>query len=190
MTMESDKILIVDDEKSVIEALKRAFLDDPYEILSAEDAIQGLALLSANKVKVVISDEMMPGVSGAEFLARVSKNYPGVVRIMLTGHASLKAAIQAINQGEIYRFFTKPWDDFDLRFAVKTAIEKYDLEEENRRLLEIIKKQAFNLKMLEKEFPGISKLEYDEHGRIIADDVGEDEIEKIVASLEKDFGSV
>lgn len=187
--MEPSNILIVDDEKSVIEALKRAFMEDPYQVFSAEDAIEGLAVLSTNKIKVVISDEMMPGISGAEFLARVSKNYPGVVRIMLTGHASLKAAIQAINKGEIYRFFTKPWDDFELRFAVKSAVEKYDLEDENRRLLEIIKKQAFNLKLLEKEFPGISKLEYDDHGRIIVQDVGDDEIEKIVEALEKDYGS-
>ena len=106
---------------------------------------------------------------------------------MLTGHASLDAAIKAINRGEIYRFFTKPWDDFELRFAVKSAVEKYDLEEENRRLLDIVKKQALNMKLLEKEFPGITQLEYDEKGRIIIQDVPDGEIAQIVAELEREY---
>jgi two-component system, probable response regulator PhcQ len=123
---------------------------------------------------------------GAEFLARVSDRFPHVVRIMLTGHASLDAAIKAINKGAIYRFFTKPWDDFELRFAVKSAIEKYDLEEENRRLLDIVRKQAINLKLLEKEFPGITQLEYDEKGRILVQDVQDGEIDRIIAQLESE----
>jgi DNA-binding NtrC family response regulator len=131
---------------------------------------------------------MMPGMSGAEFLAMVRSRFPHVIRIMLTGHASLNAAIKAINKGEIYRFFTKPWDDFELRFAVKSSIEKYDLGEENRRLLSIVRQQALNLKLLEKEFPGITELEYDEKGRIIIQDVPNSEIEQIVAELEKDYG--
>ena len=132
---------------------------------------------------------MMPGMSGADFLAKVSSRFPSVVRIMLTGHASLSAAIRAINNGEIYRFFTKPWDDFELRFAVKSAVEKYDLEEENRRLLDIVKKQALNMKLLEKEFPGITQLEYDEKGRIIIQDVPDGEIAQIMAELEGEYSA-
>ncbi|HMK55047.1 MAG TPA: response regulator [Dissulfurispiraceae bacterium] len=187
--MQTSNILIVDDEKSVLEALKRSFIDDPYEIHSAQSAEEGLRLLSAMKTKVVISDEMMPGMSGADFLAKVSSNFPRVIRIMLTGHASLAAAVKAINKGEIYRFFTKPWDDFELRFAVKTAVEKFDLEEENSRLLETIKKQALNLKLIEKEFPGITQLEYDRKGRIVVRDVSDDDVELILAQLEKEYGS-
>jgi FixJ family two-component response regulator len=107
--------------------------------------------------------------------------------MMLTGHASLASAIKAINKGEIYRFFTKPWDDFELRFAIKSAIEKFDLEEENRRLLDIVRKQALNLKLLEKEFPGITELEYDEKGRIIIQDVSDEEVVQIMAQLEKEY---
>lgn len=187
--METSNILIVDDERSVIEALKRSFLDDPYHIYPAESAAEGLAILSTHKIKVVISDEMMPVMSGADFLARVSVRFPNVVRIMLTGQASLSAAMKAINKGEIYRFFTKPWDDFELRFAVKSAVEKFDLEEENRKLIEIVRKQALNIKLIEREFPGITQLEYDEKGRIIAQDVSDEEVEQIMAQLEKEFES-
>lgn len=187
--MQTSNILIVDDEKSVLEALKRSFIDDPYEVYSAGSAAEGLDVLSVKKIKVVISDEMMPGMSGADFLSRVSSRFPDVVRIMLTGHASLAAAIKAINKGEIYRFFTKPWDDFELRFAVRSAVEKFDLEEENRRLLDIVRKQALNLKLIEREFPGITELEYDEKGRILIQDVPDEEVERIVAQLEKEYGS-
>jgi len=185
--METSNILIVDDEPSVIQALKRSFLDDPYNVYTAISATEGLEILAANEIKVVISDEMMPGMAGADFLAKVSGCFPAVVRIMLTGQASLSAAIKAINKGEIYRFFTKPWDDFELRFAVKSAVEKYDLEEENRRLLEIVKKQSLNMKLLEKEYPGITQLEYDEKGRIIIQDVPDEEIARIVAELDIEY---
>ncbi len=185
--MDLSNILIVDDEPGVIDALKRSFIDDPYQVHSAQNGNDGLSILAAHKIKVVISDEMMPGMSGAEFLSKVSTNFPDTVRIMLTGHASLSAAIKTINKGEIYRFFTKPWDDFELRFAVKSAVEKYDLEEENRRLLNIVKKQALNLKLLEKEFPGITELEYDEKGRILVRDIPDTEIDLIVAELEERY---
>jgi two-component system, probable response regulator PhcQ len=185
--MEMSNILIVDDEPSVIKALKRSFLDDPYKVYSAISATEGLGILSANEIKVVISDEGMPGMSGADFLAKVRSHFPAVVRIMLTGHASLDAAMKAINKGEIYRFFTKPWDDLELRFAVTSAVEKFDLEKENHRLLDIVRKQALNLKLIEQEFPGITQLEYDEKGRIIINDVSDQEVEIIVAQLAKEY---
>jgi two-component system, probable response regulator PhcQ len=181
--METSNILIVDDEQSVIEALKRSFLDDHYKVFSAIRAAEGLDILSKNEIKVVISDEMMPGLSGADFLAKVRSCFPTVVRIMLTGHASLDAAIKSINRGEIYRFFMKPWNDLELRFAVKSAVDKFDLEKENQRLLDIVRKQALNLKLIEKEFPGITQLEYDEKGRIIVSDVCDEEVEMLVAQL-------
>jgi two-component system, probable response regulator PhcQ len=183
--METNAILIVDDEPNIINALKRTFADDPYEVFSAENAADGMAFLSERKIKLVISDEMMPGMTGVEFLAQVKIRYPNIIRMMLTGHASLDAAIKAINMGAIYRFFTKPWNDLELRFSVKAGIDKYNLEEENRRLLRIIRKQAMNLKSLEKEFPGISRVKYDNKGCIIVDDVSDEEIEKIVSELDR-----
>ena len=171
--MAQDTILIVDDE--------------PYEICSAAGALEGIEILKNNPVKVVLSDEKMPDITGSEFLAMVREQFPDVIRIMLTGNASIDAAMKAINKGEIYRFFTKPWDDRELKFAVSAAVDKYNIEEENRRLLEIVKRQALNMKLLERQFPGITKLERDEKDRILLPDVSEQEMTRIMAKFDKEF---
>jgi DNA-binding NtrC family response regulator len=182
-----DSILIVDDEPNVISALTRVFIDEPYRIYSAGSASEAMEILKKHPVKVVISDEKMPEISGSEFLSMVREQFPHIIRIILTGHASIEAAMKAINEGEIYRFFTKPWNDMDIRFAVKAAIDKYNLEEENLRLLNIIRQQALNIKLLERQFPGISKLDRDKDGRIIVPDMSEDEVAQIVARCEREF---
>jgi DNA-binding NtrC family response regulator len=182
-----DNILIVDDEPNVISSLTRVFIDEPYQIYSANSALEAMEILKEYSVKVVISDEKMPEISGLEFLSMVREQFPYIIRIILTGYASIEAAIKAINEGEIYRFLTKPWDDMDIKFAVRDAIDKYNLEEENRRLLEIVRQQALNIKLLERQFPGISKLDRDKDGRIIVPDMSEDEIAQIVAQCEREF---
>jgi DNA-binding NtrC family response regulator len=178
-------ILIVDDESNVLSSIKRALEDEPYEVLTAKSGLEGLEVIRNRDIKVVISDEMMPGMSGSEFLAAVKKIFPDTIRIMLTGHASVEAAMDAVNNGEIYRFFAKPWDDFQLRLAIRSAIEKYDLEEENRQLLRTVRKQADELKMLEKKYPGISDLERDEEGNVVlkAFDDGEKDLSEIISEI-------
>jgi len=178
-------ILIVDDESNVLSSIKRALEDEPYEVLTAKSGLEGIEVIRNRDIKVVISDEMMPGMSGSEFLAAVKKIFPDTIRIMLTGHASVEAAMDAVNNGEIYRFFAKPWDDFQLRLAIRSAIEKYDLEEENRQLLRTVRKQADELKMLEKKYPGISDLERDEEGNVVlkAFDDGEKDLSEIISEI-------
>jgi DNA-binding NtrC family response regulator len=186
--MSEENLLIVDDEANVISALKRVFVDDPYRIYSANSALEGMDIIKNNRIKVIISDEKMPEITGAEFLSTVRRDYPNIVRIMLTGHASLEAAMKAINQGGIYRFFMKPWTELDLRFAVKSAFEKFDLEEENRRLLSIVKKQAVDLKLIEKQYPGIAQINRDEQGSILLPNISSEELSQIIAECEKEFG--
>jgi len=178
-------ILIVDDESNVLSSIKRALEDEPYEVLTAKSGLEGLEVIRNRDIKVVISDEMMPGMSGSEFLAAVKKIFPDTIRIMLTGHASVEAAMDAVNNGEIYRFFAKPWDDFQLRLAIRSAIEKYDLEEENRKLHRTVRKQGDELKMLEKKYPGISDLERDEEGNVVlkAFDDGEKDLSEIISEI-------
>lgn len=182
-----DAILCVDDEQHILDALRRAFFDLPVRVLVAKSAGEALALLKGEEVKIIISDERMPGMTGAELLETVRQEYPDTIRIMLTGHASLSAAISAINRGEIYRFLTKPWDDLELRFAVQAALEKYNLEAENRRLLAIVRQQALDLRLLERQYPGIAKMERDEQGRIIAADVSPEELAMLVQECERLF---
>jgi DNA-binding NtrC family response regulator len=174
-------ILLVDDEPNVISALERALLDEPYTIYTAESGEKGLDLLSRTKVKVIVSDERMPGMGGAEFLSMVKELYPPVVRIMLTGQASVESTMKAVNKGEIYRFLIKPWDDTELILSIRSAVEKYDMEEENRRLLRTIRRQSREIKMLEERFPGISSLRKDDTGSFILPDISDDELERIIA---------
>lgn len=168
-------ILLVDDEPSVITSITRALLDEDYIIHTARNGKEALELLKHHRVKVVLSDERMPGMSGAELLSTVKERYQGTIRMMLTGHASLEATMKAVNAGEIYRFFIKPWDDIELRLAIRSAMEKYDLEAENRRLLSTVKRQAVDLKLIEKKYPGISSLERDKEGAISLSDISEEE---------------
>ena len=123
--------------------------------------------LRRNKVKIIISDERMPGMSGADLLGIVKEDYPEVVRMMLTGHASVQAAMKAVNNGEIYRFFNKPWDNTELLLSTKNAMDKFNIEEENRKLLAKIRNYENSLKMLEKNYPGITKVEKDEDGGFV-----------------------
>lgn len=181
-----DTILLVDDEANVLSALTRALIDDPYEILTASGGLQALEVMEGKTIKAIISDERMVGLQGSELLAEVKRRSPNTVRILLTGHATLDAAVRAVNEGEIYRFFTKPWDDTQIRFALMSAIEKYNLEAENRRLLATVKDQAMEIKVLEKRYPGISRVEKDTQGTFVLPDIDDDEIARLIAECERE----
>lgn len=180
-----DHIMIVDDEENVLKALKRELMDEDYEIHAYIDAREALQKLKNHPIKVVISDERMPGMSGSEFLSLVSLRSPDTVRIMLTGQATIEAAMQAVNRGEIYRFFTKPWNSAELKMSIRSAIDKYDLEKENRRLLAIVRNQKEKLGELEDRHPGISSLERDESGAVVIPEISEEEMESLRRELLK-----
>lgn len=177
-------LLIVDDERNILEALKRALSDEPFEVVTAPGGAEGLALLETHPIKVVISDERMPGMSGADFLQLVRDRFPETVRIMLTGHASLEAAMRAVNYGDIYRFLTKPWNDLELIQTIRAAVEKHDMEMENQRLLRTVKRQASELNSIEERFPGITRLERDEQGFIVVEEASRQELSEILKEFE------
>lgn len=168
-----DSILIVDDDPNVLTALKRSLMDEPFIVYTAGGGGEGLEILKNNRIKLVISDEKMPGMSGSEFLTAVKKIFPETIRMILTGHASIEAAMNAVNSGEIYRFFSKPWNDVELKLSIRAAIEKYDLEEENRNLLKTVKRQASELKYLEEKYPGITDTKKDEEGNFILPEISD-----------------
>jgi DNA-binding NtrC family response regulator len=181
-----NRILLVDDESNVLSALKRALFDEPLDIDSVTSAEEALEIMKTEHFKVVVSDERMLGMQGAEFLSKVKAEHPDTIRIMLTGHATLEAAMKAVNEGEIYRFFAKPWDDQNLKFAIRSAIEKFDLEAENRRLLATVQQQSLEIKVLEKRYPGISRVEKDGMGMFVLPDLSEDDIKLMLAECEKE----
>lgn len=181
-----NSILLVDDEANVLSALTRALIDDPYEILTASGGVQALEIMADKTIKAIVSDERMVGMQGSELLAEVKRRSPHTVRILLTGHATIEAAMRAVNQGEIYRFFTKPWDDMQLRFALLSAVEKYDLQAENRRLLATVKDQAMEIKALERRYPGISRVEKDSSGTFMLPDIADGEIARLITECEQE----
>jgi two-component system probable response regulator PhcQ len=176
----NDTILLVDDEAHVLSALTRVLRNTAYQVLTASNGSQALEVMETTKIKIIVSDERMEGMQGSELLAEVRRRSPHSIRILLTGHATLEAAMRAVNEGEIYRFFTKPWDDNQLRFTLAAAIEKYDMEAENRRLLATVKNQAMEIKILERRYPGISRVERDDNGTFVLPDIPEDELTRIV----------
>ena len=120
-------LLLVDDDANILRALTRLLQRDGYRILTAGNAEEALELLAVNSIGVVISDQRMPGVSGVELLSRVRKLHPDAMRMVLSGYADLKAVIEAINSGAVYKFLTKPWDSDQLRASVSEAFQLYDL---------------------------------------------------------------
>ena len=155
-------ILVVDDEEPVRESLGSLLSREGYVVHKAASAEEGLALLKSESVQVVISDHNMPQMSGVEFLKLVRERHPQVVRIMLTGDPDPKTIIRSINEGEVYRFIRKPWDNTLLRVTVYFAFETVALEQENRRLVAALRRQLSFLRELEKDFPYLAALTRDE----------------------------
>ena len=137
--MASPTILIVDDEESVRVGLGHALRGAGYRLLFAPGPHAALQLLASESVDVVISDHLMPEMTGLDFLAVVRDRHPDTVRVMLTGHADADTAIQAINRDEVYRFLHKPCERDELRVTVHLALERRELERENRLLLALIR---------------------------------------------------
>jgi two-component system probable response regulator PhcQ len=138
----SHTILLVDDEPNVLDGLRRTLHKEPYEILTATSVVEAAELLENGGVDLIISDEEMPGMCGTEFLTRVARDYPEIVRIVLTGHPTLPTALRAINEGHVYQLFTKPCNEIDLAIAIRRALEQKDLQAKNRELLELTKQQS------------------------------------------------
>lgn len=132
---ERARILVVDDEEAILETMTFTFEGD-YEVLTASSSARALELLDARgPVAVVISDQRMPEMTGVQFLAEVFKRHPETVRIILTGFADMDAIINAINDGHVYAYITKPWEPEQLRQVVRSAALHYELTRENERLL-------------------------------------------------------
>jgi two-component system NtrC family sensor kinase len=149
---EPTRILCVDDEQNVLRSLTRLFLDDPYEILVAASGAEGLLILDrCGTVPVVISDYRMPGMNGVEFLSEVRKRWPETVRLVLSGYADTGALVSAINEGQIYRFVAKPWNEDELRVTVTNALERYDLGRKNRELTEELRRKNDELTTLNRD---------------------------------------
>jgi response regulator RpfG family c-di-GMP phosphodiesterase len=141
-------ILCVDDEPSILSALRRLFRARGFKVLVAESGQAGLTLLESENVDLVISDMRMPEMDGVVFLENVRQRWPHILRLLLTGYADITSIMGAINRGEIYRYIAKPWDDNDILLIVNGALERIALEKEKKRLEALIHRQNDELKAL------------------------------------------
>lgn len=116
-------LLIVDDEENVLRSLKRLLRRDGYAILTAPGGLAALDTMRRSPVDVVISDMLMPGMDGIEFLSAARGAHPAAVRIMLSAHLSVDVLMESINEAGVFKFFAKPWDDDALRQAVREAFD-------------------------------------------------------------------
>lgn len=129
--MNKQTILCVDDEVDNVDALERLFRKQ-FHVLKATSAKEGLSLLDQypEEIALIISDQRMPEMTGVEMLEQAQKKYPETIRILLTGYTDVESIIMAVNQGQIYRYLTKPWDPVDLLNTVEKAVEKFNLRKE------------------------------------------------------------
>lgn len=187
--MEKRTILFVDDEPNVTGGLKRSFYREPYTILSANSAKEAIEVLADKHVDVVVSDEQMPGMAGSELLAVVREKYPDTIRIILTGQATLEAAIRAINAGGVYRFFTKPCNEVDLKMTIRQALQQRELAAQGRRLLRECREQSALLEGIERANPGITHVVRDTRGAILLDADDSEDLDSLLKAMAR-FGGV
>jgi response regulator RpfG family c-di-GMP phosphodiesterase len=136
MSTHQHTVLCVDDEQSIINSIKRLVRKENYRLITANSGQEGLNLLAENDVQIVISDQRMPEMSGTEFLKQVKASYPHVLRIILSGYTEVDSITEAINEGSVYKFFLKPWNDHNLKLEIRQALEQYDLIQANKHLHE------------------------------------------------------
>jgi diguanylate cyclase (GGDEF)-like protein len=127
-------LLLLDDEANILASLKRLLRREGYTLLAAHSPAEAFDYLAGHRIGVIVSDQRMPEMTGTEFLRRVKELYPDTIRMVLSGYTDLQSVIEAVNEGSIYRFLTKPWDDDQLRAAIREAFEQQELAQENARL--------------------------------------------------------
>lgn len=139
-------VLCIDDEPSILSALRRLFRARGLQVKVAESGQAGLALLESEAFDLVISDMRMPEMDGVVFLEQVRQRWPDTMRLLLTGYADITSIMGAINRGEIYRYIAKPWDDNDIILIVRGALQQRAMAIEQRRLQALVQQQNEELK--------------------------------------------
>jgi DNA-binding NtrC family response regulator len=167
-------VLFVDDDRSILRMILRTLRGATFEILTAESASEALALMRQRRVDVVVSDIDMPRVSGIDLLKIVRREFPSALRMLLTGGATLDRALAAINEGEVHRFFTKPFNAELFDATMRDLAERVD---KLRRDGEIEARQGRRdelLRWVERVFPGTLDVVRDDRGRIVIEPLLED----------------
>lgn len=143
-------LLIIDDEPEILKALTRQFCRK-YNVFSATNAEEGFIIMEKENIQVVLSDQRMPGMTGVDFFSRIKTKYPDALKLILTGYSDIEAVIGAINDGQVFRYVTKPWNPDELETIIKEAFEKFELITKNRKLMHSLQDVNENLEKKVKE---------------------------------------
>ena len=127
-------ILVVDDEAEILHSLKGLLRRD-FEVHTAASGAEGVRILQERDVHLVMTDQRMPQMTGVEFLRQVKCQHPEAIRLIFTGYADIQAVIDAVNQGNVFRYVSKPWDPDELIAALHDAGREYDRLAEREHLL-------------------------------------------------------
>jgi DNA-binding NtrC family response regulator len=150
-----NNVLFLDDEESILNSLKRVFINESYGIVTTTNHKEALEIIGKENIKVVLSDQRMPEINGTEFLYKVKEKYPHPVRIIFTGFAEFSAAEDAINVSEVFRFISKPWDSNELKMIINQAIHQFDIVKENKEYFEMTRAKNKELEILNKKLKGM-----------------------------------
>ncbi len=145
-------ILLVDDEPEILFSL-RGLLRRDFDVHTAESGAEAMEILKQHSIHVILTDQRMPGMTGVQLLHRVQGEYPQAIRIVFTGYADIKAVIDAVNLGHIYRYITKPWDPDELLSVLRQACAAYDRLVEHQRLLTELRRYLAACMPLLQELP-------------------------------------
>ena len=185
------KVLLVDDDPMVSVSYKRALDRNQFAVISAESGEEALKILETEPgIQIVVSDEQMPSMHGTELLRIVKERYPRPIRILLTAYADVPTAMKAVNEGEVYRFLTKPVSPVDLAMTFRLAMERQTLLARSRELLERYREQYAILERLKKQkledtYPGITNMRT-ESGRItIGEDIEAVDYDKLLLEMDE-----
>lgn len=169
------KIICIDDESNILQALKRTLRTESYEVVTTTSPEELLEQISTSAFAIMITDQRMPDIEGTKLLDIVKQVSPDTIRILLTGYTDITAATEAINRGSVYRFLTKPWDDDMLRLTLQQAMKDYSQGKDTKSSSERAKQKNSELSELNKilevqlreKLQQIDQLNYQLNGALI-----------------------
>ena len=144
MTQEK-RILLVDDEPNITRSIKRICRGKGYDIYVAESAAEALELIPKEGIQVILSDQLMPEMTGSELFEKIQIEFPSVIRILLTGYTAIEGLTSAVNEGAVFRILFKPWEDENLLHTIDDAFDYYFIRDKNKQLTEELKLLNANL---------------------------------------------
>jgi class 3 adenylate cyclase len=134
MATEKFPILYVDDEEHNLISFEATFRKE-YKVQTAKSAEEGISIMRENDIRLVITDQRMPEMTGIQFLEKIAPEFPDTIRMILTGFSDIGVIVEAINSGRVFRYITKPWDENELRMTIENAKQMFDLQASNRELM-------------------------------------------------------